>query len=141
MRNMTSSGIKKALDMIAGTTKDIKKPRAYYFDTTKYAADLKIQIVRSKKMTTIASIFHLFDFCECGDTIEFTQQLHNYLKTVKSGKMPAKKYVAYEYLCDKAGLTDHGGSVLGAWLTDLGEEYLKRLNTKDYIAEELENEG
>lgn len=87
---MISPGVKKALDMVAGMTKDIEKPRVHNFDTTKYLANMKIEIAGSKKMTTIASIFHLFDFCECGDTVEFTQQLHNYLKTVKNGKMPAK---------------------------------------------------
>ena len=37
-----------SLDAVAGTTKDIEKSRPHNLDTTKYAAELKIEIVRNE---------------------------------------------------------------------------------------------
>ena len=70
--------------------------------------------------------------CGCGDPWTFVRQLAEYLKNVRD-RVPMyegenlEKFIAYMYLCDDRGLTEHGSSVLGAWLTDKGKELLKRL--------------
>lgn len=69
----------------------------------------------------------IFDFCVCGRPFIFVEQLYEYLTIVDKGELPDDKYTAYMYLCDKAELTEHGGSVIGAWLTDKGKTLLKQL--------------
>ena len=72
-------------------------------------------------------MLNMFDFCPCGTPDIFVNQLYKYLKLVEARTLPDDKYIAYEYLADKVRLTDHGTSVLGAWLTDKGETLLKRM--------------
>ena len=75
-------------------------------------------------------IMDMFGFCGCGRPEVFVEQLRQYLKLVeaKSDVAASDYYAPYMYLADKAGLTEHGGSVLGAWITDKGKELLKRLD-------------
>lgn len=70
-------------------------------------------------------MINVFDFCPCGAPYIFVNQLYEYLKLVEARALPDDKYIAYEYLADKANLTEHGSSVLGAWLTDEGKRLLK----------------
>lgn len=74
--------------------------------------------------------------CGCGDPWTFVRQLADYLKNVRDrvpmyGEENFEKFVAYMYLCDDRGLTDHGTSVLSAWLTDKGKELLRRLEQEE----------
>lgn len=94
-------------------------------------------------------VMGLFDFCRCGNTYIFMEGLRQYLRLVKiahDDRIPEEYrdenlqndyYVPYMYLADKAGLTEHGGSVFSAWLTDKGKDLLKRLNVSftDFVAE------
>lgn len=70
-------------------------------------------------------MINIFGFCPCGAPYIFVNQLYEYLKIVEAGTLPDDKYIAYEYLADRAGLTEHGGSVLGAWLSEDGKRLLK----------------
>lgn len=78
----------------------------------------------------VDEIMYMFDFCTCGAPDVFAEQLYEYLKIVESRTVPDDTYIAYMYLADKAGLTEHGGSVFGAWLTIKGEKLLERM--KEY---------
>ena len=94
-------------------------------------------------------VMELFDFCRCGNPHIFIEGLRQYLTLVKfahDDRIPEEYrdenlqndyYVPYMYLADKAGLTEHGGSVFSAWLTDKGKDLLKRLNVSfiDFFAE------
>ena len=79
-------------------------------------------------------VFDLFGFCYCGQPDKFIDGLAHYLNMVAMMKNDNSAWlytdfdIPYMYLADKAGLTDHGGSVLSAWLTPKGEELLDRLN-------------
>lgn len=94
-------------------------------------------------------VMGLFDFCRCGNPHIFIEGLRQYLTLVKfahDDRIPEEYrdenlqndyYVPYMYLADKAELTEHGGSVFSAWLTDKGKDLLKRLNVSfiDFVAE------
>lgn len=81
----------------------------------------------------IKEMFDLFGFCSCGNPWKATEYIKKYLTEIskdmdKRGDLESD--VAYwltAYLCDAHGLTEHGGSVGGAWLTELGKEWLEKL--------------
>lgn len=85
-------------------------------------------------------ILDLFGFCHCGDPETIADGLQRSLNIIRIrgecrkpvGDLFSEADVAYLYLADKAGLTDHGGSVFSAWLTPKGEKLLKRLNMTFY---------
>lgn len=75
----------------------------------------------------------LFGFCGCGRPEKVMLYIRDYLLEVSKdiSKRDMKDDAAYwmaAYLCDDKGLTEHGSSVAGAWLTDLGREWLEKLN-------------
>jgi hypothetical protein len=85
----------------------------------------------------------LSGFCGCGDPESAYEHLRDVLRAFKApfetrldsvekllkAEHPGM-YWAYLYWLDHAGLTEHGGSVRGSWLTDKGE-YLLDLLEKD----------
>ena len=78
-------------------------------------------------------VMELFGFCGCGAPWEIVSYLKKYLDENKDwdNRGQLNVDVAYwlmAYLCDLHGLTEHGSSVGGAWLTDLGKEWLNRLS-------------
>ena len=79
---------------------------------------------------TIDDIMASFDYCACGRPEVFLSYLRNYLRLVEIKDSAASKdvWAPYWYFCDEKGFTEHGGSVLGAWLTDKGKEMLEKLD-------------
>lgn len=75
----------------------------------------------------VNEIMDMFEFCGCGCPDCFVEQLYEYLKLVEKREIPDDKYVAYMYLADNAGLTEHGSSVYGAWLSEKGKKLLKKM--------------
>lgn len=84
-------------------------------------------------------VMNMFGFCGCGNPEDIVENLHQYLiicKLRSDDRVPEEYklnlstdiYRPYEYLADKAGLTDHGGSIGYAWITEKGDELLKKLN-------------
>lgn len=82
----------------------------------------------------------LFDFCSCGAPWKMVAYIKKYLTEISKDwgeRGSLKEDAAYwmaAYLCDAHGLTEHGGSVGSAWLTELGKEWLEKL--KSYKVEE-----
>ena len=78
-------------------------------------------------------LFELFGFCHCGCPYIVTSCIKRYLREIKKdilerNELPEDEaYYLAAYLCDKHGLTDHGVSIRGAFLTDLGEKWLEKL--------------
>lgn len=81
----------------------------------------------------------LFGFCGCGAPWEMVSYIKKYLTETSKDwgeRNDLKADAAYwmaAYLCDAYGLTNHGGNVGSAWLTELGKEWLEKL--KDYEEE------
>ena len=73
----------------------------------------------------IDNLFEMFNFCPCGQPTIFIYQLGEYLELVEKKAEIPEEYTAYMYLCDRERLTDHGGSVMSAWLTEKGEKLLE----------------
>ena len=85
-------------------------------------------------------VMGLWGFCTCGDPDIFMDGLRQYLTLVKMShddRLPEEYrdenlqndyYIPYMYLADAAGLTEHGSSVFGAWLSDKGKDLLKRMS-------------
>ena len=48
--------------------------------------------------------------------------------------------LSYRYMLDALGLTEHGGSVYGSWLTDKGKDILALLSDRD-LDEAMEDES
>ena len=78
----------------------------------------------------IDDIMRSFGYCVCGPPEAFLSYLRNYLRLVEAKDYAAAKdvWAPYWYFCDEKGFTEHGSSVLGAWLTDKGKEMLKKLD-------------
>lgn len=81
----------------------------------------------------VEEFIQLFDFCGCGRPEKVMSYIRDYLSETNKdiNKRDMKDDAAYwmaAYLCDSKGLTEHGTSVAGAWLTDLGREWLEKLN-------------
>jgi hypothetical protein len=83
----------------------------------------------------INELFDLFGFCPCGAPWKVATYIREYLTEISKDlnkRVNLKQDAAYwmaGYLCDAHGLTEHGGSVGGAWLTDLGKEWLEKLKS------------
>lgn len=97
-------------------------------------------------------VLKMFEFCGCGNPDEFVEGLRQYLIICKlryDDRVPEEyklnidtaAYRPYEYLADKAGLTEHGSSVTYAWITDEGEKLLKELNKTFYEFTQEEETG
>lgn len=75
-------------------------------------------------------------FCGCGDPIAVQEMMLSYLESLDGEWIDRKKaekrwgewaYLLLGYMADSLGWTEHGGSVEGAWLTDLGRMNLAAL--------------
>ena len=91
-------------------------------------------------------IMHRLDFCGCGEPGRVVKCMREYLNAVAiddfddrgdriSDMLHDDAYLIMAYICDQHGLTDHGTSILGAWITRKGEEWLDLLNKEDSINE------
>ena len=93
---------------------------------------------------TLASArwFEELKFCGCGDPEGVQTWLQRVLETLKGEPFvgwPARQQVLRSdpdasdlfvlYVLDAMGLTEHGGSVGGSWLTDKGRKFLADLET------------
>lgn len=91
----------------------------------------------------------IMGWCACGMPEKAVEALVQYLKAVEwawedrmeRGSDVAEKagipndglFYLVAYIADERGLTEHGGSVGGAWLTDKGRDFIK-------LAEQIEQE-
>lgn len=65
-------------------------------------------------------------WCGCGDPDSAKEVVKEYLQAVKARRVDVNNdlVLCLAYTMDAAGLTDHGSSICGAWLTDEGEMFL-----------------
>lgn len=83
----------------------------------------------------VNELFNLFDFCPCGAPWEVATYIRDYLTEISKDRDKRdnlKQDAAYwmaAYLCDAHGLTEHGGSVGGAWITEYGKWWLEKLKS------------
>jgi hypothetical protein len=78
-------------------------------------------------------------WCGCGDVDDAIALVRTYLQALYEGQqqgrgwgpdlreqtgIPVEAWCLLQFLCDGAGWTEHGGSVLGAWLTEEGRQAL-----------------
>lgn len=88
----------------------------------------------------ITEVFDMLGFCPCGNPEEIVEDMYQYLRRVKMKHHLPQRYLIYAYLADAHGLTDHFGSVYGAWLTQKGEGILEKMeNLRKRIAREGES--
>lgn len=68
---------------------------------------------------------HILNFCGCGSPDRNIQYVYNVLKRIESNKTEDTdtEYFAL-YTLDKLGLTEHGGSIGGSWLSEKGKQLL-----------------
>lgn len=86
-------------------------------DTKEYSESLETYIM-----------VDVLGFCACGSPWIILNGLEKYLDVVEKREYREdENFLLYAYVADRAKLTDHGGSVYGAWLTDKGEEILNLL--------------
>lgn len=76
----------------------------------------------------------LFGFCHCGNPGFLVKQLRDYLRYYSQEDRDKIEWCKDEwlwvaYLCDKVGLTGHGGSIGCVWVTEAGKEWLKKLES------------
>lgn len=65
-------------------------------------------------------------WCGCGDPDSAKKVIKEYFRAVKARRVDVNNdlVLCLAYTMDAAGLTDHGSSIRGAWLTDEGEMFL-----------------
>lgn len=88
-------------------------------------------------------------FCGCGLPEETLKAVHSYLSALDWGwqdweerfpKLQSHSGLSKDfwnfiaYFCDSKELTEHGGSVGGAWLSDRGRDWLRIMNEELAIA-------
>jgi hypothetical protein len=65
-------------------------------------------------------------FCLCGDVIENLTYIKDFLCKVLKKKIAQKNSDLFMlYWANKVEFLEHGGSVYGSWITDLGKEFIK----------------
>lgn len=82
-------------------------------------------------------------FCGCGLPEKTLKSVHSYLSTLdwawqdweaRFRELQSHSGLSEDfwnfiaYFCDSKGLTEHGGSVGGAWLSDRGRDWLRIMN-------------
>ena len=95
--------------------------------------------------------YEVLDWCGCGDPDAAQLCIRDYLEAISEFKLKQerlKQYFGVEYvydnrllLClaymlDAVGFTEHGGSVGGAWLTDVGKMFLLCLKNNKELSED-----
>lgn len=87
---------------------------------------------------------YLMNWCQCGNPEDVTGAIMQYLEITGSDERfdfegndesRRKLWFFLAYIADYLEWTDHGGSVGGAWLTDIGKEALRRYSGKAEIGE------
>ena len=81
---------------------------------------------------------HFFNFCGCGNpnsSLEFIRDILIIIKEHGAYSDELSKKLSDEgllyfvlYYLDSKGLTEHGGSVGGSWITEKGEEIIQDIN-------------
>lgn len=74
----------------------------------------------------------ILGFCLCGDPLSMLIEVCGYLEKIEKEKWLNFDFMAY-YL-DSVGLTEHGGSINSAWLSEKGKRFIR-------IVRELESRG
>ena len=80
----------------------------------------------------------LMGWCACGNPETVTALAFQYLTEVdadvrvKDSGLPEETWLLLAYMCDGLEWTEHGGSVGGAWLTDVGKEALRKYAARMY---------
>ena len=90
---------------------------------------------------------HILGFCGCGAPEDSLRYIRDCLRHIANLKQVHEKQATYEawgnegkelmgraeyftrYVLDQKGLTEHGTSIKGAWLTDKGREILADIDT------------
>ena len=103
-----------------------------------------------------ATVAQQMGWCRCGDNEKVDELMLAYLdslerhwawvheregrqitpeewKTSPESGMDGDVYYLMAYIADSLDWTEHGGSVVGAWLTDDGKEALANLRTPEYV--------
>jgi len=74
----------------------------------------------------------ILGFCGCGVPDEIMLYVKAFLEKVKAHDFAPYEDLPYMFLCywaDDKGFVEHGTTVRCPWLTELGEELLKDINT------------
>jgi hypothetical protein len=83
-------------------------------------------------------------FCGCGNSFHLAFKMYQYLNNryhafddqenklsiiVQADEIGSEDFIGLlANVADKSNLTDHGGSIHGSWLSDLGEKWLFKLH-------------
>lgn len=71
-------------------------------------------------------------FCSCGSPDVIVDGLRRYLELVEKGDyLKDENLLVYAYISDREGLTYHGTSVYGAWITEKGKRILRILRGEE----------
>lgn len=74
--------------------------------------------------TTDVILQGVFGFCGCGSPKDSLKKIYDGLMYIKK-QVPAEVDDILLYVFDKEGLTEHGVSVWGSWLSDYGKQVLR----------------
>ncbi len=76
-------------------------------------------------------------WCGCGDPAEAMKCVKEYLISISTKNYFhfSGPYLCLAYTLEAVGLTDHGGSIYGCWLTEYGKAILNCLNNIDDLEE------
>lgn len=78
-------------------------------------------------------IMESLGFCCCGQPSFIISQIYDYLKKREHPIDTPDEELLLAYVCDKAGLTEHGGSVYAAWTSKKGKELLKEMEENEIL--------
>lgn len=69
----------------------------------------------------------MLGFCQCGSPSTALSHVLAEMRSLKTTKCPDKSSTFFLYWADREGLTEHGSSIYGSWLSEKGEGFLKLL--------------
>lgn len=101
----------------------------------------------------LGRIYEQLAFCGCGDPTEAYETLQDVLSAfdtegrtfegsreairVHKAMIPGKYWDLLVYLLDSKGLLEHGSSIGGSWLSDLGKKILKDLRENGHDSDRI----
>lgn len=77
-------------------------------------------------------VMDMLGFCNCANPSFVISQIHDYLKKRENPVDTSNEELLLAYVCDKAGLTEHGSSVYGAWISEKGRELVKEMENNEF---------